>query len=126
MEISELHQDHGRDAPPMTARQRFIVVLLLGASFMLSADFSILNVALPEVGQAIGLKVNEFPWIATSFALPAAGLSLLLGGWVISAACAECSFSALLSWPRPRSSVASRPSRSSFSQLARFKASQQR
>ncbi|WP_219847819.1 MFS transporter [Burkholderia multivorans] len=79
MEISELHQDHGRDAPPMTARQRFIVVLLLGASFLLSADFSILNVALPEVGQAIGLKVNEFPWIATSFALPAAGLSLLFG-----------------------------------------------
>ncbi len=79
MEIFELTQDRGGDAPPMTARQRLIVVLLLGANFMLSADFSILNIALPEVGQAVGLKVSEFPWVATSFALPAAGLSLLFG-----------------------------------------------
>ena len=56
-----------------------LVLLLLGANFMLSADFSILNIALPEVGQAIGLEINEFPWIATAFALPAAGLSLLCG-----------------------------------------------
>jgi hypothetical protein len=33
----------------MTGRQRLIVWLLLGASFMLAADFSILNVALPRV-----------------------------------------------------------------------------
>jgi len=79
MEILELPQDCGSDASPMTARQRLIVVLLLGANFMLSADFSILNVALPEVGQAVGLNVSEFPWVATSFALPAAGLSLLFG-----------------------------------------------
>ncbi|WP_206126487.1 MFS transporter [Burkholderia sp. Ac-20379] len=63
----------------MTTRQRLVVVLLLGANFMLSADFSILNVALPEVGQAVGLKVGDFPWIATAFALPAAGLSLVFG-----------------------------------------------
>lgn len=63
----------------MTPNQRLIVVLLLGANFMLSADFSILNIALPEVGQAVGLEVNEFPWVATAFALPAAGLSLLFG-----------------------------------------------
>jgi MFS family permease len=63
----------------MTARQRLVVVLLLGANFMLSADFSILNIALPEIGQAVGLKVSEFPWVATSFSLPAAGLSLLFG-----------------------------------------------
>ena len=31
----------------MTAGQRLIVILLLGTNFMLSADFSILNVALP-------------------------------------------------------------------------------
>jgi MFS family permease len=79
MEIPELIQDRGTIAPPMTARQRLIVLLLLGANFMLSADFSILNIALPEVGQAVGLKVSEFPWVATSFALPAAGLSLLFG-----------------------------------------------
>jgi MFS family permease len=63
----------------ITARQRLIVVLLLGANFMMSADFSILNVALPVVGKAVGLGVNNLPWVTTAFALPAAGLSLLFG-----------------------------------------------
>jgi MFS family permease len=63
----------------MTARQRLIVVLLLGTNFMLSVDFSILNIALPEVGRAVGLAVADFPWVTSAFALPAAGLSLLFG-----------------------------------------------
>jgi MFS family permease len=63
----------------MTARQRLIAVLLLGANFMLSVDFSILNIALPEVGRAVGLDLANFPWVTTAFALPAAGLSLLFG-----------------------------------------------
>jgi MFS family permease len=63
----------------MTARQRLIAVLLLGTNFMLSVDFSILNVALPEVGWAVGLDLADFPWVTTAFALPAAGLSLLFG-----------------------------------------------
>jgi MFS family permease len=63
----------------MTVRQRLIAVLLLGANFMLSVDFSILNVALPEVGWAVGLDLTNFPWVTTAFALPAAGLSLLFG-----------------------------------------------
>jgi MFS family permease len=67
------------EVPTMTARQRLIVVLLLGANFMLSADFSILNIALPVVGKAVGLSVDNLPWISTAFALPAAGLSLLFG-----------------------------------------------
>lgn len=67
------------EVPAMTARQRLIVVLLLGANFMLSADFSILNIALPVVGKAVGLNVNNLAWVSTAFALPAAGLSLLFG-----------------------------------------------
>src|SRR5262245_4159066 len=63
----------------MTARQRLIAVLLLGTNFTLSVDFSILNIALPEVGRAVGLDLADFPWVATAFALPAAGLSLLFG-----------------------------------------------
>lgn len=63
----------------MTARQRLIIVLLLGATFMLSADFSILNIALPVVGEAVGLDVHNLPWVTTAFALPAAGLSLMFG-----------------------------------------------
>ncbi|MFC5947533.1 MFS transporter [Pseudonocardia lutea] len=63
----------------MTGRQRLIAVLLLGASFMLSVDFSILNIALPVVGDAVGLDVDRLSWVSTAFALPAAGLALLFG-----------------------------------------------
>jgi hypothetical protein len=52
----------------MTAQQRLIVLLLLGASFMLSVDFSMLNIALPQVGTAVGLELSKFSWIASAFA----------------------------------------------------------
>ncbi|MFI6602692.1 MFS transporter [Nonomuraea sp. NPDC050536] len=65
--------------PRFTGRQRLILLILLGAGFMLSADFSILNVALPEVGQGIGLELTALPWIASAYALPAAGFTLLCG-----------------------------------------------
>ena len=62
-----------------TTRQRLVLLVLLGAGFMLSVDFSILNVALPEVGGAVGLGVSDLPWIASAYALPAAGFTLLFG-----------------------------------------------
>src|ERR1700748_3251817 len=68
-----------REVPAMTARQRLIVALLLGANFMMSADFSILNIALPVVGESVGLSIDNLPWVSTAFALPAAGMSLLFG-----------------------------------------------
>jgi MFS family permease len=93
LSISRSHGDgvrpEGRDgreevrskdrAGRMTMQQRLIVLLLLGAGFMLSVDFSILNVALPQVGSAVGLKFSQLPWIATAYALPAAGFTLLFG-----------------------------------------------
>jgi MFS family permease len=68
-----------KDGASMTPRQRLIVFLLLGTGFMLSVDFSILNIALPQVGTAVGLKLADLPWVATAYALPAAGCSLLFG-----------------------------------------------
>lgn len=65
--------------PPMTGRQWLVALLLLGTSFMLSVDFSILNVAMPEVGDAVGLPLSQLAWIATAYALPAAGFTLLFG-----------------------------------------------
>lgn len=62
-----------------TARQWLTVLLLLGTSFMLSVDFSILNVAMPQVGAAVGIEFADLPWIATAYALPAAGFTLLFG-----------------------------------------------
>lgn len=65
--------------PRFTNRQRLILFLLLGAGFMLSVDFSILNVALPQVGAGVGLGSDRLPWIVSAYALPAAGFTLLFG-----------------------------------------------
>lgn len=67
-------------SPPLiSGRQRMTLWVLLGAGFMLSVDFSILNVALPKVGEGVGLAATGLPWIASAYALPAAGLTLLFG-----------------------------------------------
>lgn len=63
----------------MTGRQKLVLVLLLGAQFMLAVDFSILNVALPVIGEGLGFSLGGLQWIATTFALAAAGFTLLFG-----------------------------------------------
>ncbi|MCX4677708.1 MFS transporter [Streptomyces sp. NBC_01433] len=63
----------------MTGRQKLVLALLLGAQFMIAVDFSILNVALPVVGEGLGFSLSHLQWIATSFALAAAGFTLLFG-----------------------------------------------
>ncbi|GAA1586636.1 MFS transporter [Kribbella sancticallisti] len=65
--------------PRFSARQRVVLLVLLGAGFMLAVDFSILNVALPEVGSGVAMKPAELPWITSAYALPAAGFTLLFG-----------------------------------------------
>ncbi|WUT33000.1 MFS transporter [Streptomyces sp. NBC_00691] len=63
----------------MTGRMRLVLVVLLLAQFMLAVDFSILNVALPVIGQGLGFSLGGLQWIATAFALAAAGFTLLFG-----------------------------------------------
>ena len=63
----------------MTGRQKMMLILLLGAQFMLSVDFSILNVALPEIGRGLHFNLANLQWIATSFSLVAAGFTLFFG-----------------------------------------------
>ncbi|PZE35849.1 MFS transporter [Curtobacterium sp. MCPF17_031] len=63
----------------MTAKQRVALVILLTASFTLAVDFSILNVALPTIGADVGFALENLQWIATAFALCAAGFTLLMG-----------------------------------------------
>lgn len=67
------------DSPTFTRHQVAILTLLMGAGFLLSADFSILNVAVPSIGEGVGLGLSQLPWITTAFALPAAGFTLLFG-----------------------------------------------
>jgi EmrB/QacA subfamily drug resistance transporter len=60
-------------------RQRLALFVLLTASFTLAVDFSILNVALPRIGAEVGFGLADLQWIATSFAVCAAGFTLFFG-----------------------------------------------
>ncbi|MFW6722095.1 MFS transporter [Streptomyces sp. MAR4 CNY-716] len=66
-------------ATRMTGSQKLVLTLLLGAQFMVAVDFSILNVALPVIGAGLGFPLARLQWIATAFALAAAGFTLLFG-----------------------------------------------
>ena len=66
-------------APRIGGRELLTLLVLLGAGFMFSVDFSILNVALPDVGAGVGLGPTGLPWVASAYALPAAGFTLLFG-----------------------------------------------
>ncbi|WP_150241752.1 MFS transporter [Nocardiopsis quinghaiensis] len=69
-----------KDPPTrLTPRMTVILVVLLSAQFMLAVDFSILNVALPVIGEGLGFTLANLQWVATSFALCAAGFTLLFG-----------------------------------------------
>ena len=63
----------------LTPRLRLVLILLLSTQFMLAVDFAILNVALPVIGKGLGFSIAHLTWIATSFALCAAGFTLFLG-----------------------------------------------
>lgn len=63
----------------LTTRERWQLLVLLSASFTLAVDFSVLNVALPEIGRDVDIQVQDLQWIITAFALPAAGFGLLFG-----------------------------------------------
>ena len=63
----------------MAPHQRLVLAVLLTASFTLAVDFSILNVALPSIGSDVGLSLDHLQWIATGFALCAAGFTLFFG-----------------------------------------------
>jgi EmrB/QacA subfamily drug resistance transporter len=65
--------------PKVTDRQKIILTVLLSASFTLAVDFSILNVALPAIRTSVGFSLQNLQWVATLFALCAAGFTLLSG-----------------------------------------------
>lgn len=63
----------------LDGRRGLVLVVLLVSQFMLAVDFSILNVALPVIGEGLGFSLSGLQWIATAFALSAAGFTLLFG-----------------------------------------------
>ncbi|WP_129841604.1 MFS transporter [Streptomyces sp. RFCAC02] len=85
--MSTLEAPRAHTAPPtaapapqrLTGRLKAVLAVLLVAQFTLAVDFSILNVALPAIGDGLGFSLANLQWIATAFALPAAGFTLFLG-----------------------------------------------
>ncbi|HEY5267096.1 MAG TPA: MFS transporter [Acidimicrobiales bacterium] len=55
------------------------LALVLVASFMVVLDFSIVNVALPSIHQALGFGSDSVQWVVTAYAITFSGL-LILGG----------------------------------------------
>lgn len=76
---SEVSEEVDQSNTGFTVIQRVAVAVLLTANFTLAVDFSILNVALPHIGEDVGFATESLQWIVTSFALCAAGFTLLFG-----------------------------------------------
>ncbi|ARZ70213.1 MFS transporter [Streptomyces albireticuli] len=63
----------------MSGREKLILLVLCAAQFIVALDFSILNVALPVLGDDLGMGQADLQWAVTAFALPSGGFLLLFG-----------------------------------------------
>ncbi|WP_328317415.1 MFS transporter [Streptomyces sp. NBC_00388] len=70
-------------APPTTGglsgKAGLVLLVLCAAQFMVALDFSVLNVALPVLGDDLGMTRAGLQWAVTAFALPSGGFLLLFG-----------------------------------------------
>jgi MFS family permease len=67
-------------APHQHSRQPWSILFLLGAAqFMVILDITVVNVALPSIGAALGFAATDLQWVVTIYVLFTGGL-LLLGG----------------------------------------------
>lgn len=64
---------------PRSAHRWWALSVLALAQFLVVLDASIVNIALPTVGAALGLDTAALAWVVTAYVLPFGGL-LLLGG----------------------------------------------
>ncbi|MFE1831217.1 MFS transporter [Streptomyces yangpuensis] len=64
---------------PLSGRARLVLFVLCAAQFMVALDFSVLNVALPVLGEDLGMSRSALQWAITAFALPSGGFLLLFG-----------------------------------------------
>ncbi|MEV0226503.1 MFS transporter [Streptomyces sp. NPDC050704] len=63
----------------LSTRDKLVLFVLCAAQFMVALDFSVLNVALPVLGQDLGMSQSTLQWAVTAFALPSGGFLLLFG-----------------------------------------------
>ena len=62
-----------------SSRGRFALTATVSASAMASLDATVVNVALPHIGQEFGASVSQLQWVLTGYLLALASL-ILLGG----------------------------------------------
>ncbi|MEW2623512.1 MFS transporter [Streptomyces sp. NPDC048106] len=67
------------DTPRLSTRDKLVLFVLCAAQFMVALDFSVLNVALPDLGRDLGMSRSALQWAVTAFALPSGGFLLLFG-----------------------------------------------
>ena len=68
------------DNPPgCPTRDKLVLFVLCAAQFVVALDFSVLNVALPVLGDDLGMSRSALQWAVTAFALPSGGFLLLFG-----------------------------------------------
>ncbi|MEW1843331.1 MFS transporter [Nonomuraea angiospora] len=64
----------------MNTREWLVLVTLCGATFMTGLDYSIITVALPELGRDLGFATRgDLQWVVTACLLPTAALMPLFG-----------------------------------------------
>ena len=64
---------------PTLVHPALALVLLVTAQFIIAADYNIVYVALPSIGDALGFSAHTLQWVISSYALAFGGF-LLLGG----------------------------------------------
>ncbi|MFD9795162.1 MFS transporter [Streptomyces sp. NPDC059070] len=69
----------GQEDGRLSGRAKLVLFVLCAAQFMVALDFSVLNVALPVLGEDLGLSRSALQWAVTAFALPSGGFLLLFG-----------------------------------------------
>ena len=78
---TEIIQGKATDAAARLGLRGWLVLLTLcGATFMTGLDYSIITVALPEIGRDLGFgSTSALQWVATACLLPTAALMPLFG-----------------------------------------------
>jgi EmrB/QacA subfamily drug resistance transporter len=69
-----------RNSPTSGDREPWTILILLSiAQFMVILDITVVNVALPSIGEELGFAPEDLQWVVTAYVLFTGGL-LLLGG----------------------------------------------
>jgi EmrB/QacA subfamily drug resistance transporter len=80
MSATATSQPPRHDSSTDATRQPWSILFLLGAAqFMVILDITVVNVALPSIGTALGFAAADLEWVVTIYVLFTGGL-LLLGG----------------------------------------------